>query len=56
MALKPAVLPVGGHREGIAQVGDEIGTKLALSRHQVEILEICRNKIGAEGRRIVDNL
>lgn len=41
VAFKPAVLPdVGGH----AQVGDETGTKLALSRHQVEILEICRNE------------
>ena len=44
VAFKPAVLPVGEHLQGIAQVGDKTGTKSALSRHQVEVLEMCRNE------------
>ena len=41
--FKPAVLPVGEHEQGITQVKEQAGTKLALNRHQVEILAICRN-------------
>ena len=35
---------MGKHTQSLAQVVDETGTKLALSRHQVEILEMCRNE------------
>ena len=45
VAFKPAVLPhEEGRTEVVPPVNDETGTKLALSGHQVEILEICRNE------------
>ena len=45
VAFKPAVLPVGEDTQGaMTEVEGEAGTKLALSRHQVEILKMCRNE------------